>query len=212
MNEQELEDKIWDNTFSAIHKTGIWRKVGGDKKKCFDKIDQMVQTSQLKETDKGEKKIMYVRVDATKKLEFELGFTFQVSMLKLMRSTIGKLKKPMFRKIGSYKVARWNMALKSTVFDIDRLGEYKPRTKTVKTNFENMGFYYNALLLFISRANLQRSLGLITISEAEKRIEKCENALEYHFKKLLSENPRDSKAIRQYFKYQIYQIERFRIM
>ena len=95
----------------------------------------------------------------------------------------------------------------SSPFKFERVDTFK----TVKTNLDNMAFYYTALLLFISRANLQLSLGLISKSVAEKRIKKCENALEYHFKKLLSDNPRDSNAIRQYYKHKIFGIDRFRI-
>ena len=211
MNEQELEDKIWDNTGIPIHKTGIWSKVGGHKKTCFDKIDEMKERGELKDDGFDGTKMMFVRLDSIKQAEFESGLTFQVNMLKNFRETIGKMKKPLFRKIGIYKTTRWSSGLRKSIREIDKKGEYKPRTETVKTNLDNMAFYYTALLLFISRANLQLSLGLISKSVAEKRIKKCENALEYHFKKLLSDNPRDSNAIRQYYKHKIFGIDRFRI-
>ena len=55
MNTEELEDKIWENANEWINKTCLCEKVGGDKKTCFDKIDEMVQTSQLKEIPEGNK-------------------------------------------------------------------------------------------------------------------------------------------------------------
>ena len=96
MNEQELEDKIWEFSGVPISKTDLWRLVKGDKKTCFDKIDEMVQTSQLKEKPEGNKK-MYVRIDSIKKAEFEFGFVFQKRMLELSRSIIKKLKYPMLK-------------------------------------------------------------------------------------------------------------------
>jgi hypothetical protein len=212
LNEQELEDKIWENSGVPISKTDLWRLVKGDKKTCFDKIDEMVQTSQLKEIPEGNKKL-YVRLDSIKKVEFEFGFEFQKRMLELSRSVIKKMKYPMFKRIGIYKTSRFvHLGFDSkTVIDIDKKGEYKPRNKVIQTNFENMSFYYGALLLFISRTNLQRSLGVLTKPEADRRNKKCENALSEHFKKLQSENRRESKAIKQYFLHKIYKTENFRI-
>ena len=37
LNDQELEDKIWENANEWISKTKLHDKVGGDKKKCFDR-------------------------------------------------------------------------------------------------------------------------------------------------------------------------------
>ena len=214
MNEHELEDKIWENAGSWISKTKLWESIKPkcDKKTCFDKIDEMVQTSQLKEIPEGNKKL-YVRLDSIKKVEFEFGFEFQKRMLELSRSVIKKMKYPMFKRIGIYKTSRFvHLGSNSkTVIDIDKKGEYKPRSKVVQTNFENMSFYYGALLLFISRTNLQWSLGLMTKPEADRRNKKCENALSEHFKKLQSENRREAKAIKQYFLHKIYKIENFRI-
>ena len=53
----------------------------------------------------------------------------------------------------------------------------------------------------IIRTNLQRSLGLIIASVAETRIKKCEDAIDYHFEKLLSDNPEDVHAIRQFYQF-----------
>ena len=196
MNEKELEDKIWDNTGIPNHKTGIWRDVKGHKKTCFDKIDEMERGGRLEVEPEGTK-MMYRRKDTTKKFEFDFGFTFQVRMLELSRSITKKTKKPLFKPKGGMKQG-------------ERI--YVARTKKIKTNFDNMRFYYGALLLFICRANLQRSLGTISKSVAEERIKKCENAIENHFKKLLDENPMDSSNIMQYFKSHIYEIERFSIL
>jgi hypothetical protein len=212
LKEQDYEDKIWEFSGVPISKTDLWRLVKGDKKTCFDKIDEMVQTSQLKEIPEGNKK-MYVRIDSTKKEEFEFGFHFQKRMLELARKNIKKMKYPMFKRIGIYKTSRFvHLGFDSkTVIDIDKKGEYKPRTNLVQTNFDNMSFYYGALLLFISRTNLQRSLGILTKPEADRRNKNCENALSEHFKKLQSENRREAKAIKQYLIHRIYKTENFRI-
>ena len=170
----------------------------------------MVQTSQLKEKPEGNKK-MYVRIDSIKKAEFDFGFEFQKRMLEHSRSIIKKMKYPMFNRIGIYKTTAYKHHLKRTVLDMDLQGEYRFRTEVVKHNFEVMSFYYGALLLFVSRTNLQRSLGLMTITEADRRNKKCENALSEHFKKLQTENKREAKAIKQYFKHKIYKIDNFRI-
>ena len=197
MKEQDYEDRIWEFSNVLRSKTDLWRLVKGDKKTCFDKINEMVQTSQLKEIPEGNK-IMYVRIDSIKKAEFESTFKFQVKMLTDSRVVIKKLKKPMFQKIRSLQI-------------VDKKGEFKPRTKEVKGNFENMEWYSSALMLFTTRTHIQRSLRLLTKPEAERRIKKCENALEDHFQKLQNENPRDSNAIRQYFKHKIFGIDNFRI-
>ena len=212
MKEQDYEDKIWEFSGVPISKTDLWRLVKGDKKTCFDKINEMVQTSQLKEIPEGNK-IMYVRLDSIKKAEFEFGFEFQKRMLELSRSVIKKMKYPMFRRIGIYKTSRFvHLGFDSkTVIDIDKKGQYEARTEIVRGNFDNMSFYYGALLLFISKTNLQWSLGLLTKPEADRRNKKCENALSEHFKKLQSENRREAKAIKQYFKHKIYKIDNFRI-
>ena len=211
MTDEELEDKIWNVcSVEMPSKSKIWGKVGGSRNKCFDKINEMVQTSQLKEIPEGNK-IRYVRIDSIKKAEFEFSFEFQMRMLELSRSVIKKMKYPMFKKIGIYKTTVWKHHLKRTILDMDIQGEYRCRSEIVKANFDNMSFYYGALLLFISKTNLQRSLGLMTKLEANRRNEKCENALSEHFKKLQSENRREAKAIKQYFKHKIYKIDNFRI-
>ena len=202
MNEQELEDKIWDKIPPAevgtgIHKTGIWQAVGGHKQTCFDKIEQMHKRGDLKKLGLEGTKMMFGRIDAANKAQFEYGFTFQVNMLELTRNILkGMKEKPFNEKMGKR---------------LFNLKNQKPRTKTIKRNLENMGFYYNGLLLFISRANLQRSLGLISKSVAEQRIEKCENALQTHFKELFSDHPRDSEAIKLWLSEQTFAIERFKI-
>jgi len=64
-----------------------------------------------------------------------------------------------------------------------------------------MRFYYTVLFIFISRSLLQKSLGIISTKEANIRIKKCQKVLEDHFKILLSENPKDNEAIRQFHQY-----------
>ena len=202
MNEQELEDKIWDKIPPAevgtgIHKTGIWQAVGGHKQTCFDKIEQMHKRGDLKKLGLEGTKMMFGRIDAANKAQFESGFTFQVNMLENARSILKGLKKKPF-----------NEKMGKRLFN---LKNQKPRTKIIKRNLEIMGFYYKGLLLFICRANLQRSLGLISKSVAEERIEKCENALQNHFKELFSAHPRDSEAIKRWLSEQTFAIERFKI-
>ena len=212
MNEEEYEDKIWDCAKYPKNKTKLSDCVGGQKQTCFKKIDEMVRTSQLKETLEKNQKI-YVRIDSLKEAEFEFGISFQEKMLEESRISIKKLKYPMFKKKGIYKTSRFVHLGKNskTVIDIDKKGEYKPRTESVKTNFENTAFYHEALLLFISRINLQRSLNLITKPVSQRRTKRIEKILDNHFKKLQSENPRESVAIRQYFKHKIHGTMNFRI-
>ncbi len=211
MNEQELEHKIWESTGEPINKTNVHGKTRGRKDNCFKKIDEMIQTGQLRITNEGEKEIKVVRVDSIRKEEFESTFKFQMKMLANSRAIIKKLKKPMFQKIGIYKTSEWSSGLRRSIKVTDKKGEFKPRTNEVKGNFENMEYYSSALMLFTTRTHIQRSLRLITKPEAERRIKKCENALEDHFQKLQDENPRESNAIRQYFKHKIFGIENFRI-
>ena len=94
LNSEELEDKIWENTAFRNHKTEIWRKVGGHKKTCFHKIDEMVRGERLEEDQQGTK-MMYRRKDTIKKVQFDFGFTFQVNMLEQSRSIAKKTKKPL---------------------------------------------------------------------------------------------------------------------
>ena len=211
MNEQELEHKIWEFANEPRNKTKIHAKTKGRKDNCFKKIDEMIQTGQLRITNEGEKEIKVVRVDSIRKEEFESTFKFQMKMLAISRSVIKKLKKPMFQKLGIYKTSEWSSGLRRSIQVTDKKGEFKPRTKEVKGNFENMETYSSALMLFTTRTHIQRSLGLLTKPEAERRIKKCENALMEHFQKLQNENPRDSNAIRQYFKHKRYGTNDFRI-
>ena len=211
MHEQELEQKVWEFASEPINKSKLCGKVKGRKDNCFKKIDEMIQTSQLRITNEGEKEIKVVRIDSIRKEEFESTFKFQVRMLTESRAVIKKLKKPLFQKIGIYKTSEWSSGLRRSIQVIDKKGEYKPKTEKIKAGFENMEIYSNTLLQFITRTHLQRSLRLITKPEAERRIKKCENALEEHFQKLQDENPRESNAIRQYFKHKIFGIENFRI-
>jgi len=210
LNDKELEDEIWHYAQFNLHKTGIWSKIDCDKKRCFDKIDEMVQRSLLTELEDGKYKF-YSRVDTINQEEFEGALKFQKRWLEFSRSEIKKIKKPMFQKIGIYETTRWSSGLRKSIKDVDKKGEYKPKTKEVKTKFEDMELKYGSLMQIISQTNLQRSLGLILESIAVLRIEKCQNALDEHFKKLLSENPRDSNAIRQYFKHKRFAVNDFRI-
>ena len=211
MHEQELEHKIWEFANEPRNKSKIHAKTKGRRDNCFKKINEMIQTGQLRITNEGEKEIKVVRVFLIRKEEFESAFKFQVKMLANSRAIIKKLKKPLFQKIGIYKTTEWFSGLRKSIQVIDKNGEFKPKTGKIKAGFENMETYSNTLLLFITKTHLQRSLRLITKPEAERRIKKCENALEAHFQKLQNENPRDSNAIKQYFKHKRFGINDFRI-
>jgi len=211
MHEQELEQKVWEFAHEPINKSKLCGKVRGRKDNCFKKINEMIQTGQLRITNEGEKEIKVVRVFLIRKEEFESAFKFQVKMLERTRNIIKKLKKPLFQKIGIYKTTEWFSGLRKSIQVIDKKGEFKPKTGKIKAGFENMEIYSNTLLLFITKTHLQRSLRLITKPEAERRVKKCENALMEHFQKLQNENPRDSNAIRQYFKHKRYGTNDFRI-
>ena len=211
MHEQELEDKIWEFASEPKNKSKIHAKTKGRRDNCFKKINEMIQTGQLRITNEGEKEIKVVRVFLIRKEEFESAFKFQVKMLANSRAIIKKLKKPLFQKIGIYKTTEWFSGLRKSIQVIDKNGEFKPKTGKIKAGFENMETYSNTLLQFITKTHLQWSLRLITKPEAERRVKKCEKVLEEHFQKLQNENPRDSNAIRQYFKHKRYGINDFRI-
>ena len=125
MNEQELEDKIWDKIPPAavgtgIHKTGIWQAVGGHKQTCFDKIEEMHKRGDLKKLGLEGTKMMFGRIDAANKAQFEGGFTFQVNMLESTRIILKGLKeKPFNEKMGKR---------------LFNLKNQKPRTKIIKRN------------------------------------------------------------------------------
>ena len=211
LTEQELEDLIWGSCAYPYTKTMIWRNVGGNKNRLWKKVDEMVRRSDLKQIDEGEKEIFYVRIDSTKKEEFEYLLAFQARMLKLSRIDVTNLKKPLFKRKGDYKVTRWSSGLRESILVIDKAGEYKARTKQVTKSFENMEFYYGALILIIAKINLQISLKLIGKSEGENRIKKCQKTLEEHWNLLSKENPRDRKGIEQFLKHKIYRMENFRL-
>ena len=71
MNTEELEDKIWENAGSWISKTKLWESIipKCDKKTCFDCINRMIPTQLKEKTEKN--RIMVVRIDMTRRAEFE---------------------------------------------------------------------------------------------------------------------------------------------
>jgi len=211
LNTEELEDKIWENANEWINKTCLCEKVGGDKKTCFDRIKLMIPT-QLKER-KVKNRIEICRIDTTNQAEFKYGLKFQKDMLKLQRDELKKYSKPMFYfndTIVHYKPPLTKENIKEfnknpkfrKTFKIDEeIKIWKTRKPNVRKTIENMKFYYGGLIIFISRAQLQKSIGKISTKEANIRIKKCEKVLEDHFKILLSENPKDNEAIRQFHEF-----------
>ena len=85
------------------------------------------------------------------------------------------------------------------------------RKRVIEHGLAVMAVYHNAILLFIARANLQRSLGMISKFESEIRIAKCEMVIDKHFKRILKENPKDAEGLRQHMSWMTFEIERFRI-
>ena len=220
MNDQEIEDKIWENANEWIVKTCLCDKIDTNKKRCFDRIKLMIPT-QLKERKVGNR-IEVCRIDTTKRAVFEYGLKFQNDMLKLQRDELKKYPKPMFYFNGiitHYKpplimaglteaenrkrTRKFNNDPKfRKTFKIDEeIKIWKTRKPNVRKTIENMSFYYAGLIIFISRAQLQKSLGIISTKEANLRIKKCQKVLEEHFKILLSENPKDNEAIRQFHEF-----------
>ena len=89
MTEQELEDKILSvvpEYPSSISKTEAWRDVGGDKKRCLDKIYEMIQTSQIIAMPAGKNRVVLIsKTDLSRRKEFEFGLKFQENLLKECR-------------------------------------------------------------------------------------------------------------------------------
>ena len=231
MNDQELEDRIWEYAHVWRSKSDLHKKVGGDKKRCFDRIKLMIPM-QLKER-KVKNRIEVCRIDTTKRAEFENGLIFQANMLTLMRDELNKYPKPMFYAgdsivhyipaITPLNIKEFRKAYKKNMknpkgFKLDEtIKVWKTRKPNVKKTLENMRFYYTGLLIFISRSQLQKSLGIISSKEANLRIRKCQNVLEKHFRIMLKENPKDNEAIRQFhefgylFQNPVYDLGKFRI-
>ena len=86
MNDQELEDKVWENAEAWISKTDLHKKVGGDKKRCFDKINHMIPLQLRTKSEKN--KIMIVRIDMADKVEFENILEYYIFMLKSLRQKL----------------------------------------------------------------------------------------------------------------------------
>jgi len=230
MNEQELEDKILNNTESWINMTDLWiHKVKGDKQKCFNKINSMIDTSQLIMKKEGKEKRVKI-ADFDNITEFESRLKFQEEMLRECRLALTKVKKPLF--FHNYTIVHTRneqhikdmlklkkkdrilstKELKKKYADYEEVKIWKPRHYRIIKHLESMLVYSNALLLFIDRANMHRTLGIITKSESKRRIEKIEKILDDHFEKLEIETLDDYAGIRQWFYFtNIYKIENFKI-
>ena len=231
LNDQELEDMIWEYANEWISKTDLWKKIPCDKKRFFDKIKLMIPM-QLKEK-KVKNRILVVRIDTTNRFEFEYGLKFQKDLLKQMRDMLIKYPKPIFYSnktivhykpaVGKHNIKEFRKAYKKNQknpkgFKLDEeIKIWKTRKSNVKSILENMRFYYTGLLIFISRSILQKNLGIISTKEANIRIKKCQTVLENHFNIMLRENPKDQEAIRQFhefgymFQNSVYDLGKFRI-
>ena len=227
MNEQELEAKILDFSKEPLTKSKLTRLVGGDKQTCFKKINAMVQTGQLRSVKQGNQEII-TRIDTTNHLEFDYLLNRIIEELKTSRGFLTIRKKPMFYK--SYTILHTipPLVVKNNMKESRKRGRefiknpkkfkieeeipvWKTRQKNVTKNLEFSMIYVNALLMIIDRTNLQKNLSVIRKPESKRRINLCENALAKHFKKLFKENPKDEKGLRQWFLWNDYKIERFKI-
>ena len=231
MNDQEIDDQIWENTKEWIIKTKCCDKIATNKKRCFDRIKLMIPMQLKEKTEKN--KIMIVRIDTANRAEFENTLVFQENMLSLMRDELNKYSKPMFYEgdsivhyipaVTHLNIKEFRKAYKKNMknpkgFKLDEtIKIWKTRKPNVKKTLENMRFYYTGLFIFISRSLFQKSLGIISTKEANIRIKKCQKVLEDHFKIMLLQNPKDSEAIRQFhefgymFQSAIYDLGKFRI-
>jgi len=215
LNDQEIEDKIYENANEWILKTKCCGKIATNKKRCFDIIKLMIPT-QLKERKVGNK-IEICRIDTTNRAEFERSLSDHKKWLGEMRDYLKNYPKPMFyfkqtivhhipavtkENIREFRKAYKKNRKNPKGFKLDEtIKIWKTRKPNVRKALENMRFYYTGLIIFISRSLLQKSLGIISTKEANIRIKKCQTVLENHFKILLSENPKDNEAIRQFHQY-----------
>ena len=215
MNDQEIEDKIYENANEWIVKTECCDKIDTNKKRCFDMIKLMIPT-QLKERKVGNK-IEICRIDTTNRAEFETSLSDHKKWLGEMRDYLKNYPKPMFyfkqtivhhipavtkENIREFRKAYKKNRKNPKGFKLDEtIKIWKTRKTNVRKTLENMRFYYTALIIIMSRSLLQKSLGIISTKEANIRIKKCQTVLENHFKILLSENPKDNEAIRQFHQY-----------
>ena len=211
MNDQEIDDEIYKNSKEWIVKTCLCEKIDTNKKRCFDRIKLMIPT-QLKER-KVKNRIEVCRIDTTKRDEFEFGLEFQKNLLEQKRDELNNYPKPMFYHhndivhyippITRENVKEFNKNPKfRKKFRLDEtIKVWKTRSPNVKKTLEHMKFYYTGLFIFISRAQLQKSLGIISTKEANIRIKKCQKVLEDHFRIMLKQNPKDNEAIRQFIEF-----------
>ena len=189
----------------------------------------MIDTSQLIMKKEGKEK-QVKKANFWNVGEFEFGLNWQENMLRECRLALTKVKKPLFLHHHTIihtlnnKLTTDMMNLKKkyrimTTKEIKKKYEnyeevkiWKPRHWIIIKHLERMLIYSNALLLFIDRANMHRTLGIITKSESKRRIEKIEKILDDHFEKLEIETLDDYAGIRQWFYFtNIYKIENFKI-
>jgi len=215
LNNQEIDDAIYEHAKEWIVKTCLCEKIDTNKKRCFDRIKLMIPT-QLKDR-KIKNRIEVCRIDTTRRDEFENGLKDQKDWLKLIRDELNKYPKPMFYfkdtivhyipAITKDNIKKFNKEYKKNQknpkgFKLDEtIKIWKTRKPNVKKTIENMSFYYTGLIIFMSRSLFQKSLGIISIKEANIRIKKCQKVFEDHFKIMLSENPKDYEAIRQFHQF-----------
>jgi len=232
LNTQELEEKIWKYAESWIGKSKLYSHVGGDKKTCFDRIELMIPTQLKKRTVKN--RIEVVRIDMTRRAEFESALDFHKDELKRFRDYLWKIPKPMFYEgnsiihyipaVAKHNIKEFRKAYKKNMknpkgfkFD-EEIKIWKTRKPNVVKSLENLRFYYTGIMVLISRSLMQKSLGIISTKEANIRVKKCEKVLEHHFKTMFAQNNlNDREAIKQNHEYgylfqnSVYDLGKFRI-
>lgn len=199
MSDVELEQKILDNTGSPISLNELHLKVKGSKTRFLIKIKQMIQSSMLREIKEGNRKLV-VRIDLAISEEFENALKFQQYQLQMFRDQITE-RKNHFGKTSTWKKHKkgFKMKIKNegiTVF----IPDYRPKDTISLGLLDLFRVVMEYVFGIISEIQKQKTLGLITKSVGKARIEKCEKVIENEFKKLMSENVKDSKAFSQFFK------------
>jgi len=207
LNNQEIDDAIYEHAKEWIVKTCLCEKIDTNKKRCFDRIKLMIPT-QLKDR-KVKNKIEVCRIDTTRRDEFDFGLDWQSKRLEEKRDELNKYPKPMFyhaNDIVHYippltkeNIREFNKNPKfRKTFKLDEtIKIWKTRRPNVVKTLEHMKFYYTGLFIFITRAQLQKLLGILSTKEANTRIKKCQKVLDDHFRIMYKQNPKDNEAIRQ---------------
>jgi len=231
LNEQELEDKIWQASHDWIYKSNLWRKIGGNKNNLFKKIDALIQSGQLERRQEDNKvfvKSILYSDGIEGKHNFETVLQWQKTKLEESRKELKNLKKPLFKKMAIIQTSSPilpgvlaedpKLVTSKNTYDLKKVKPknktsviYKPTRKEVSDILDRISTLQDDLLLHVSRTELLRSLDVISIYESNRRLNKSERVLLQHVKKLFDENPSSQAGIRYYLSKKTHKIEQFRI-